>query len=1404
MYKYMILLDTILTTQVVTSPDVDDLQFIEYTFSEYHQPIIQSELGGIADSWLRGSASAICVENIRVLDQKNATPGTEDAHTKHPVTAVVISWEGMHAAAQTIAEGLAGNVDSLFVIYSNDLDESEDGPGIWHQVPQRWYFGRKFAAALDATPEDATLLVVSADASADDWPDLVAGLRAAQKADPSIAVWAPDLDRTPWPSNIVAEEAEDDNGLLGVVQTDGVVWALAPDIVARLRDLDFSSNNLGWGIDWAASAIAHLAGRRVVRDVQRRVRHAEGRGYSTAVATQQFKNLLEQLSPEERDWILETHGRVISLQGIANGPVPEFELVQVEEAAPSPVIADGETEATSQQIVAAAQALEAPLDAVKAVYLVDGAAWVLASGPLLGRDVAIEAGGHVVPLTPVSAPPRIAGVSLPYPMEDIEDRAWRQKLNGHGDWQVQSWNTLCITVWDRGAARRIPVGRALSVSGVGPGGVFEARLATHRAVGNFVVLLKHQDGSLVSEITVPLDPRAVGRNSPENYQKVSLPLPDSEDVHAIEIYIDFSRSTDPEGDPPAVFLAQPNIAPKQYKEFTVWQARHTVWGSTKTPHWHRADVLIRAYDNPEPITLLTSSERRHIALVEPAHVTLKHDWGHVLELQASRSFSGVLLRNGVPEFPVHLAAGHSILRLPISFLTGTTTEVEIRDASGIQRVWRDWLLPPRQLTSVDHLQTEACAPVPVELFPQLGYRYAALRAHCSGGSSPSTVAQLDTVIGRLEGGPERCVLGPLAFPEVDTPEVSVVIPAHGKVRTTFYCLNALLLAWNCASFEVILVDDASPDETSRIEEFVSGIRVVRNEAPQRFIRACNAGVAAARGRYVVLLNNDTEPTTGWLDALIDRFERDPTTGLAGSRLLYPDGRLQEAGGIVWGSGDPWNYGRLGNPNDPRFTYARQVDYVSGAALMTTRELWDTVGGLSDYLEPMYFEDTDLAFKIRAAGSTVWYVPGSTVYHFEGVTSGTDARSGFKRYQEINRPKFKRRWVHDYAAHGTYGHAPDLEKDRNILGRILFIDYTTPTPDRDAGSYAAVREIELMQSLGFKVTLLPENLAWLGGYTKELQDRGVEVITAPFYDSVEAFLEARAHEFDAFYIMRYHVVNKVVPKIRELCPAARIVMNGADLHYLRILRKGLAERDSNRVAEARGLRVVEFEAMRSVDVVVSYNDVEMAVIEAMSEGEVRALKCPWVLDLPKVVTPRAGRAGLSFLGGFQHHPNVEGLRWFVDQVMEPLNDVCPGLELSIYGSRMGEEVRALESSTVRPIGYVEEVKYAYDPHLVFVAPLLSGAGIKGKVLNALARGVPCVLSPLAAEGIGLRHGHDCLIAETPGNWVEAIRKLVEDEGFWTQVRDNALSLAREHFSFDVGREQMRRVFEAVELYGRAET
>jgi glycosyltransferase involved in cell wall biosynthesis len=131
--------------------------------------------------------------------------------------------------------------------------------------------------------------------------------------------------------------------------------------------------------------------------------------------------------------------------------------------------------------------------------------------------------------------------------------------------------------------------------------------------------------------------------------------------------------------------------------------------------------------------------------------------------------------------------------------------------------------------------------------------------------------------------------------------------------------------------------------------------------------------------------------------------------------------------------------------------------------------------------------------------------------------------------------------------------------------------------------------------------------------------------------------------------------------------------------------------------------------------------------------------------------------------------------------------------------MTDAVRALAADNIDPVGFVSDLADAYDRHRVFVAPLLSGAGIKGKVLSALARGTPAVVSPVAAEGIGLRHGHDCMIATTPAEWVSAIEALYQDAKLWQAVSDNARAYVTDRFSFVKGREQMRAAFEAVDLF-----
>jgi len=295
------------------------------------------------------------------------------------------------------------------------------------------------------------------------------------------------------------------------------------------------------------------------------------------------------------------------------------------------------------------------------------------------------------------------------------------------------------------------------------------------------------------------------------------------------------------------------------------------------------------------------------------------------------------------------------------------------------------------------------------------------------------------------------------------------------------------------------------------------VRVLRNAANLGFVGSCNAGAAAARGEFVLFLNNDTQVCAGWLAALVRCFAEEPDAGLVGAKLVYPDGRLQEAGGIVFSDGSGWNYGRFDDPNDPRYDFRREADYCSGAAIMLRRALFDELGGFDTRYAPAYYEDTDLAFAVRAAGRKVYYEPRSRVVHFEGVTAGTDLGAGIKQYQVINREKFLAKWADALAAQpapiDAKKLAPAAANFRHAR-RVLIVDAYTPTPDQDSGSLRMVNLMRLLRSLGYRVSFIPDNYAHFGKYTEALQELGVEALYHPYVADPTQWLRENGASLDA--------------------------------------------------------------------------------------------------------------------------------------------------------------------------------------------------------------------------------------------------------------------------------------------------
>lgn len=546
----------------------------------------------------------------------------------------------------------------------------------------------------------------------------------------------------------------------------------------------------------------------------------------------------------------------------------------------------------------------------------------------------------------------------------------------------------------------------------------------------------------------------------------------------------------------------------------------------------------------------------------------------------------------------------------------------------------------------------------------------------------------------------------------------------------------------------------------------------------------------------MFLNNDTEVTKFWLDELLYVFENHADAGLVGSKLINANGSLQEAGGVIWKTGTPWNVGYGQNAFAPEFNFVREADYVSGASMAISKSLWEKVGRFSLEFAPAYYEDTDLAFKVREAGKKVYYTPFPQVIHFEGMSNGKDVTKGIKKYQKVNEKTFKKKWAKDFKSHGEEGVDLLSEINRAKDKSVLVIDYQTPQLNNDVGSYAAIQEIKILNSLGFKVTFVPENLAFFAKNTHALQKIGVEVIHAPFAYSVHEVIQTRGSKYDAVYITRYNVAANYIDTIRANSKA-KIIFNNADLHFLRELRSAL--RKGEDLTQPIKTRNEELEVMRKVDAILSYNEVEHAVILSHNLKEDNIFLCPWVVEKKPCTKTFEEKQDLVFLGNFNHPPNFEGVEFMAKEVMPKLANKNPNIKLKIFGSNVNDEVEALASENVEVVGFAEDLYEMFNDTRIFVAPLLSGAGIKGKVLEAMAHCVPTIMTPVAAEGTKLTNKISTLIAKNSDEWVDQILLLYDNQKLWTKLKENACTIVDEEFSFEKGQEKFKEALESVDIF-----
>lgn len=626
-------------------------------------------------------------------------------------------------------------------------------------------------------------------------------------------------------------------------------------------------------------------------------------------------------------------------------------------------------------------------------------------------------------------------------------------------------------------------------------------------------------------------------------------------------------------------------------------------------------------------------------------------------------------------------------------------------------------------------------------------------------------------------------------------KASIIIPVYNNVLYTLTCVASILEASANHRFEILIADDNSTDKTADLLDGLGPVvRHIRHETNKGFLENCNAAATFARGEYVVLLNNDTIVMPGWLDAMIETFESEPSAGLVGSKLLNGDGTLQEAGGIFWCDGSAWNFGRGDDALDPAYNYTKDIDYCSGASIGLPRALWQELGGFDTLFSPAYCEDSDIAFRVRAAGRRTVYQPASALVHHEGVTHGKDVSQGIKQYQEINNRKLLERW------------RPVLERDNFLnntnvfLARdrsankphILIVDHYVPQFDKDAGSRTMFQYVRLFAESGFHVTFWPENLH-RDAYARILQRMGVEVLYGPkLAGNFGKWFRENGRYFQYVLLSRAHVAQKFIEPLRQHSDA-RILFYGHDLATHRLRQEFEVRQESETLKEIAFWEPLEKKIWSTSDVILYPSEDECAVVRSEFPHKTVHPLIPYFFSNEEIHESdvRSGeRRTLLFIGGFGHRPNADAVIWFASDVFPQIRDRLPNVKFVVAGSNPPDEVMQLASPGIDILGYVsdERLRELYEEARIVVVPLRFGGGVKGKVIEAMRYGVPLVTTSIGIQGYPEFSGF-MAVADEPEEFAGAVVDLFGDDARRAEFARAGTAFIRSHFSAEAARQNL---------------
>jgi O-antigen biosynthesis protein len=639
----------------------------------------------------------------------------------------------------------------------------------------------------------------------------------------------------------------------------------------------------------------------------------------------------------------------------------------------------------------------------------------------------------------------------------------------------------------------------------------------------------------------------------------------------------------------------------------------------------------------------------------------------------------------------------------------------------------------------------------------------------------------------------------LRFPKCDHPKVSIILVLHNRAELTLQCLYSIVQS-DASSYEVIIIDNASTDETWRLLKRVEGVRLISNEQNLHYLLACNQASEQAKGNYLLLLNNDAQLQRHSISSALRTLESSDDIGAVGGAIILPNGTLQEAGSIIFSDGSCAGYGRGSTPLDPAFMFKRDVDYCSAVFLLTKRDMFGANGGFDEAFIPAYYEDSDYCVRLWTRGKRVVYDPEVTVFHHEFASSASSEAA--IDLQTRHRKVFvaqHRDWLDRQLAPSPTNILLARTRLQKGAKRILILDDRVAHISLGSGFPRSNRMIRELVKLGHAITCYPLTYCredWPTVY--EDLPREVEVMIDHGLPQLEQFLSDRAGYYDIVFVSRPHNMAHLRTLIQQkphLFSGANIIYDAEALFSIRVIAEARLKGKTISSQDQQRLIDEEVKLAESCDRVVSVSQREGAEFSRNGFKHVHTLG--HAFEIAPTANRFTERKGILFVGAIHQveSPNADSAIWFARKIFPRVQRLLDAeIELIFVGVMPPEIEAQLEKKSIRVLGKVKELIPLYNQCRILVAPTRFAAGLPYKVHEAAAYGLPTVATTLIGSQLGWEDGKELLLADEESDFAEACAKLHRDQALWDSVRANAINRVAKDCSPEVFCAQLRAIFE----------